>query len=134
MENLLPKEIRVVLGGKEQSITEKKIHRMAAWRRMVAPYIARLVSLQEGESGEGVSSDRMADFCAYVFSEGMDVLQEAFWEYASEVDRKAIEGQCTDEEIIQASLEVLRLTLPFFQMMMERFAAVNLEMKATGST
>ena len=115
LESLVPKTITVVLGGKEYFIQEKSILKMSEWRQKTGNIVDYFIdAIQDSKTDVEI----FARITKRIWTSGLDEIVDAFWMYA-DLPREEIEKDCTDEEIIKASIEVIKLVSPFLRMIME---------------
>ena len=102
--------IKVILGGKEYSITPQVIRDSREWRKKVGPWKADLSRLAS------IDSDNPKDFHAALIEvtvTRIDQMGDFFFEYAKDLPRDIIEGEATEKELVAAFEKVCNYAFPF---------------------
>ena len=114
-----PEPLRVSLGGESYEIPIRRIREAHDWRRKVGVLCGRFAKVIfssskypdgdfEVDLGEAFSA-----VLPVVLGEGFEDLIECFFLYAPDLPRAEIEAKATDEEMIDAALEVFKIGFPF---------------------
>ena len=101
--------IKVVLGGKAYVLPPPVIRKAKLFRQHIAELSSELARLAQ------VSSDNPEDFEAgikTIMFTMPDKVLDLFFEYASDLDREAIENTATEAELADAFGEVMKQAFP----------------------
>lgn len=111
--------VEVTLAGKTYTITELPSRKNAAWRKKLEKPFRELAKMLESAPETDISN--LADIAGLVRSlssmlvDSVDVIVELLFDYSPELraDRKRIEEEAYDSEILAAFTAVLSLAFPF---------------------
>ena len=108
-QKLFQEGVTVVLGCKEYEVKPLKIRESRVWRGKFAELTGQLarhakVTTDNPDAFEGAVKALLVTM--------PDQVADLFFEYASNLDRKAIEEEATDAEVAQAFQEVVALAFP----------------------
>ena len=101
--------LKVILGGDEHNIRPLVIRESREWRQKVAAVYSKLPSYMQ------VTSDKPEEFSQAIsamFTEMPDMVIDLFFAYAKDLDRDAIEGVATDDEVAKAFEQVMEYAFP----------------------
>ena len=114
----LLQQARVTLGGEEHVIRVKSIKETAKFRRLLGELIGNsLAPILSRSEGNVTSADVMRHLVPVLFGDGLDAAPDIVSLYAPETTEALADA--TDEEIIEAALEVVRLALPLMLRVIE---------------
>lgn len=126
MEKLLPKTVEIILGGVPYTIKEKSILRMTEWRKVTTKLGKKLSSVYfDCADKEKTQIEFYTEVIEILLADGLDDLLEGFWLYCTELKREEIEENISDEEMIDAIIEVFKLTIPFFMNLWKKMDQLN---------
>ena len=108
-QKLFQEGVTIVLGCKEYEVKPLKIRESRVWRGKFAELTGQLarhakVTTDNPDAFEGAVKALLVTM--------PDQVADLFFEYASNLDRKAIEEEATDAEVAQAFQKVVTLAFP----------------------
>ena len=108
-QKVFQEPLKVILGGDEHNIRPLVIKESREWRQKVAAVYSKLPSYMQA------TSDKPKEFEAAIsamFTEMPDMVINLFFAYAKDLDRDAIEGIATDDEVAKAFEQVMEYAFP----------------------
>lgn len=114
--------IKVILGGKDYSITPLVIRDSREWRRSVISLLAPVSQYTNVTTDE---PDAFVEALTEMLVTMPDRVLDLFFGYAKELDREEIEGIATDSEIAKAFSEVVKVAFPLAQAAVDTVAKLS---------
>jgi len=117
-QDVILQEATVVLGGKARSFRVKTMTENRAFRRRLGEILGDIIGPMfdpalRDTGGVLNQPDVVRKVLPALMADGPEALMDLLWIYAPEL--KAFASESTDEEIIDAALEVLSLSFPLAQ-------------------
>lgn len=112
----------VVLAGREYTVNELPARRNMEWRKLVETQVVEIAGFIERapqtELTDGAAVSSLVRELGRLVLGSVDIVVELLFAYAPELakDRKRIEDEAFESELVQAFLEVLQLGYPFFSL------------------
>lgn len=112
------KTIDIQLGGQTYTVEERKARHNAAWRQKLSEPFGELANLLEGAGELELNPANIAQLLRTVgdaLLHSVDTVRDLLFEYSPNLvaDRKRIEAEAYDSEILEAFTGVLQLAYPF---------------------
>ncbi len=104
-----PAGITVILGGQEYEVKPLVIRESREWRKKAAPFQAAIARYASVNSDDPEAFEKaLVELLIDRINEAIDL----FFDYARDLDRKAIEGIATDTEIVDALNKINKIAFP----------------------
>ena len=110
--------VTVEIAGKEYTINEKKRKANAKWRASFQTQFTEIADLIEGLPAMELTTEAVAQLIRQIVAKlggSVDIMADLVFSYSPELsaDKKTIEEDAYDSEIMQVFTEVLKLAYPF---------------------
>lgn len=111
----MPKTVKVTLGGTEYAIEELKAKANAAWRKRLGEQLQGVAELMDSDISDADTLRALAGLVMNRIMPAVDTMRDMLLDYcpAIRADRKRIEEEAYDSEIMDAFVKVLALAYPF---------------------
>jgi hypothetical protein len=111
----MPKTVKVTLGGTEYTIEELKAKANAAWRKRLGEQLQGVAELMDSDISDADTLRALAGLVMNRIMPAVDTMRDMLLDYcpAIRADRKRIEEEAYDSEIMDAFVKVLALAYPF---------------------
>lgn len=111
----MPKTTKVTLGGTEYTIEELKAKANAAWRKRLGEQLQGVAELMDSDISDADTLRALAGLVMNRIMPAVDTMRDMLLDYcpAIRADRKRIEEEAYDSEIMDAFVKVLALAYPF---------------------
>jgi hypothetical protein len=116
---VLARAVQVTLGGQSYTVHQRPIRAARAWREKLGGHLGQVVSVLQNVDGidltRATDLGQLAGVLRDVVIQAPDIACDLLCEYSPEIaaDRERIEGAAYDDEVMAASIEVLKLAYPF---------------------